>query len=228
MNEIRGAALAAPFPDFTGARAAWSLLSAIIDATRSAAVNDMGADERDSRDRNEEIAFAAVRGGDRSAYDYLVRKYMRKALSISWGIVRDPHDAEDLTQEAFVRAFQKIGSVKTPEAFAPWLYRIVTNLSLDHLRRRKRHGTEAIPESYAAKDRSDALSGEVLARRIDAAMETLPDMQRVVARLFLVEQFSHAEIAVMVGLNEGTVRSHLSHARRKLQQALSDLYEVAQ
>jgi len=63
------------------------------------------------------------------------------------------------------------------------------------------------------------------ASRIDRAIESLPEMQRVVARLFIVEEFEHAEIAAMTGLAEGTVRSHLSHARKKLQEALKDLRE---
>jgi RNA polymerase sigma-70 factor (ECF subfamily) len=66
-----------------------------------------------------------------------------------------------------------------------------------------------------------------IARRIDAALETLPEMQRVVARLHLVEQFEHQEIAAMMGLSDGTVRSHLSHARKKLQEKLADLYRSA-
>jgi RNA polymerase sigma-70 factor (ECF subfamily) len=217
MNASSGAALAAPCFVFAIERIAASLWSNIT---------SMDVVEPAPRDRNEEIAIAAVRDGDHGAYDYLVQKYMRKALSISWGIVRDAHDAEDLTQEAFVRAFQKIGSVKSADAFSGWLYRIVANLSLDHLRRKKRRPTETLLESYAATNRSDAISSEALSTRIDTAIETLPEMQRVVARLFLVEEFSHAEIAGMLGLTDGTVRSHLSHARRKLQELLSDVYEV--
>jgi RNA polymerase sigma-70 factor (ECF subfamily) len=66
-----------------------------------------------------------------------------------------------------------------------------------------------------------------LSQRIDAAIESLPENQRMVARLYLVEQFDHAEIASMMNLSEGTVRSHLSLARRKLKEQLSDLYEVS-
>ncbi|HSP33718.1 MAG TPA: sigma-70 family RNA polymerase sigma factor, partial [Thermoanaerobaculia bacterium] len=68
-----------------------------------------------------------------------------------------------------------------------------------------------------------ALSSQIAAR-IDGAIESLPEMQRVVARLFLVEEFEHAEIARMTGLTEGTVRSHLSLARKKLREELADVY----
>ncbi|HVR41545.1 MAG TPA: sigma-70 family RNA polymerase sigma factor, partial [Thermoanaerobaculia bacterium] len=77
----------------------------------------------------------------------------------------------------------------------------------------------------ARRDDADlgAQSNEI-ASRVDAAIESLPEMQRIVARLHLVEQFEHAEIAAMTGLSDGTVRSHLSHARRKLKEQLADLY----
>lgn len=179
-------------------------------------------------DALEARAIAAVKRGDDNQYAYLVTKYMKRVVSIAWGIVRNPDDAEDLAQEAFVKAFRTMSRFKEGEPFGPWIYRIVTNLSLDMLKHRQRHRQEALDESEAAsrRDRADlpALTGE-LQRRIDAAIESLPEMQRVVARLHLVEQFSHAEIAAMMKLSEGTVRSHLSLARGKLKKDLADVYE---
>jgi RNA polymerase sigma-70 factor (ECF subfamily) len=173
-------------------------------------------------------AIEAAKRGDREAYEQLVRRYMKRALSISWGIVRNAHDAEDLTQEAFVRAFEKIGSFRSTERFGPWLFRIVTNLSLDLLRSAKRHPTEEVPATLRSADRTDGIPSETMAARIDAAIESLPEMQRLVARLFLVEELSHGEIAAITGLSDGTIRSHLSHARRKLQRELEDLREAQQ
>ena len=172
-------------------------------------------------------AIERVRGGDGGAYDYLVSKYLRRVVSIAWGIMRNAHDAEDLAQEAFVKAYQNIGRFRTGEPFGPWVYRIVTNASLDVLKHRTKFRHEEIAESAPAARRDDADLPAVttqIATRIDAAIEELPEMQRIVARLHLVEQFEHAEIAAMTGLSEGTVRSHLSHARRKLQEKLADLY----
>jgi len=176
----------------------------------------------------EQRAIAAVKSGDAAAYDYLVSKYMKRVVSIAWGIVRNAHDAEDLAQEAFVKAFQTIARFKSGEPFGPWIYRIVTNLSLDVVKHRQRYRHEEINESLPAArgDRADlsAMTNE-LARRIDEAIESLPEMQRVVARLYLVEHFEHAEIAAMTSLSEGTIRSHLSLARAKLRERLIDLYE---
>src|SRR5712691_4618937 len=172
-------------------------------------------------------AIAAVKDGDNRSYDYLVSKYMKRVVSIAWGIVRNAHDAEDLAQEAFVKAFQTIARFKPGEPFGPWIYRIVTNLALDVLKHRQRFRHEELTDSHPAERATSAdlpaVSNE-LARRIDAAIESLPEMQRVVARLYLVEYFEHAEIAAMTGLTEGTVRSHLSLARAKLRDRLSDLY----
>jgi len=149
-------------------------------------------------------------------------------VSIAWGIVRNAHDAEDLAQEAFVKAFQTIDRFKSGEPFGPWIYRIVTNLSLDVMKHRSRFRHEEISESEQAtrRDRADLMaSANEIGSRIDDAIRSLPEQQRVVARLYLVEEFDHAEIAAMTGLTEGTVRSHLSLARRKLREQLADLYE---
>lgn len=178
-------------------------------------------------DSFEQRAIDAVKRGDASAYDYLVSKYMKRVVSIAWGIVRNAHDAEDLAQEAFVKAYQTIGRFKTGQPFGPWIYRIVTNLALDVVKHRKRFRHEELRDVEPAARRDDAdlpARSSELSARIDEAIEALPEMQRIVARLYLVEEFGHAEIAAMTGLSEGTVRSHLSLARGKMKERLSDLY----
>jgi RNA polymerase sigma-70 factor (ECF subfamily) len=174
-------------------------------------------------------AIAAVKHGDASPYDYLVSKYMKRVVSIAWGILRNAHDAEDLAQEAFVKAFETISRFRSGEPFGPWIYRIVTNLALDVVKHRTRFRHEEISESAPAPrgDRADLpAEANELARRIDQAIQSLPEMQRIVARLYLVEQFDHSEIAKMTGLSEGTIRSHLSLGRAKLKDKLADLYEA--
>jgi RNA polymerase sigma-70 factor (ECF subfamily) len=180
-----------------------------------------------NEDPVEARAIAAVKAGDAGSYDYLVSKYTKRVVSIAWGIVRNGTDAEDLAQEAFVKAYESIRRFKTGEPFGPWIYRIVTNLGLDLIKHRKRFRHEEITDAAPAerRDRADlpAIANE-LADRIGSAIESLPEMQRVVARLYLVEQFDHTEIAAMTGLTEGTIRSHLSLARGKLKEKLADLH----
>lgn len=209
MRSSHGAALTAPLNCEYG----------LSEAATSGAVGERAISSE------ERIALEAIRNGNHDAYATLVDLYMRKAVSIAWGVVRNQHDAEDLVQEAFVRAFEKIGSVRSGESFGPWLFRIVTNLSLDHLRRQKRRPMDELDEHLPSSIKTDSLPVETLASRIDAAILTLPEMQQLVARLHLVEELTHAEIAVITGLTEGTVRSHLFHARKKLQQMLVDVWE---
>jgi len=185
------------------------------------------AQARRADDPLEARAIESARSGDAGAYDYLVSKYMKRVVSIAWGIVRNAHDAEDLAQEAFVKAYRTIDRFRSGEPFGPWIYRIVTNLSLDVVKHRKRYRQEPLDdrEPAARRDLAD-LPAETreLSERIDEAIESLPAMQRIVARLYLVEQFGHAEIAAMTRLSEGTIRSHLSLARTKLKDKLSDVY----
>ena len=179
-------------------------------------------------DAGERQLIERVQAGDGEAYDALVANYLRRVVSIAWSIVRNADDAEDLAQEAFVKAYQNIGRFRSGEPFGPWIYRIVTNLALDVMKHRTKFRHEEITDAEPAARRDDAelpaVTGQI-ARRIDEAIESLPEMQRIVARLHLVEQFEHQEIAAMTGLSEGTVRSHLSHARTKLKARLADLYE---
>ena len=172
--------------------------------------------------------IARVQDGDAEAYDTLVSKYLPRVVAIAWGVVRNAHDAEDLAQEAFVRAYQNIGRFRTAEPFGPWIGRIVTNLALDVLKHRRKFRHEELAGTEPATRRDDAdvmAASNDIGARIDAAIEELPEMQRLVARLHLVEEMEHAEIAAITGLSDGTVRSHLSHARAKLKEKLADLYD---
>jgi RNA polymerase sigma-70 factor (ECF subfamily) len=182
-----------------------------------------------NQDPIEARAIAAVKSGDAGSYEYLVSKYTKRVVSIAWGIVRNAADAEDLAQEAFVKAYESIGRFKTGEPFGPWIYRITTNLALDVMKHRKRFRHEEITDAAPAERRDSAdlqaFTNEI-GQRIDRSIESLPEMQRLVARLYLVEQFGHGEIAKMMNLSEGTVRSHLSLARGKLKKELADLYEA--
>lgn len=182
----------------------------------------------DDLPEEEARVIARVQDGDAEAYDALVSKYLRRVVSIAFGFVRNAHDAEDLAQEAFVKAYQSIGRFRITEPFGPWIYRIVTNLALDVMKHRRKFRHEEIGEDAPAARRDDAelpAVSNAIASRIDDAIEELPEMQRVVARLHLVEELEHAEIAAITGLSAGTVRSHLSHARTKLKARLADLYD---
>lgn len=180
-----------------------------------------------SADPREARAIAAARAGDAGGFDYLVATHARRVAGVAWTLTGSADQAEDLAQEAFVRAFEKIGTFREGEAFAPWILRIVANLAIDAVRARGRLESDDALAGFAARrgDEPDvrAESAE-MGRRIDEALRSLPLMQQMVARLYLVEEWDHAEIAEATGLPTGTVRSHLSLARARLRDRLGDLW----
>lgn len=178
---------------------------------------------------DDDALLAAAQAGDRDAYGELVRGHMPRALAVAHAVVGNRADAEDVAQEAFVRAFRNLSRFRPGAPFAPWLFRITTNVALDVLKHRRRSREEDLDDSHRARAADDADAGAVAnerARRIAAAIEALPEMQRLVARFSLIEELGHDEIAAILDISEGTVRSHLSHAKQTLRSKLSDLYEV--
>jgi RNA polymerase sigma-70 factor, ECF subfamily len=177
---------------------------------------------------NDDSLVGRAQRGDAEAYDALVSKYLRRVVAIAFSIVRNAHDAEDLAQEAFVKAYQSIGRFRAGAPFGPWIGRIVTNLALDVARHRAKFRHDSIDDTQPAARRDDAELPAMrsdLASRIDAALDELPEMQQLVARLHLIEEMDPAKIAEATGMNPGTVRSHLSLARTKLKAKLADLYD---
>jgi RNA polymerase sigma-70 factor (ECF subfamily) len=182
------------------------------------------ADGKTPDDPFEARAIERAREGDGDAFDSLVTRWSSRVTSLAWTVTGSRDAAEEVAQEAFVRAWESLGRFRPGLPFGPWIMRIATNLAIDHLRHEKRFETfESAPAPTADRIESPevrAQSSEALVR-IAGAIAALPEMQRIVAQLFLVEEYDHAEIAAMTGLAQGTVRSHLSIARTKLREALS-------
>lgn len=171
-------------------------------------------------------AADAFRNGDVAGFDWLAGRYLAKASRVANGILRSAEDAEDLAHEAFVKAWDQRHRLIAGREFGPWLMRIVRNLALDLLRHRRCVKLEPFELTSMAPQNEgpDSLAyGRLLAGRIREAFEHLPPRQRTVASLYLVYGFRHAEIARMTSLPEGTVRSHLSVARKRLRRELSDV-----
>jgi len=172
-------------------------------------------------------ASEAFRHGDAAAFDWLAARYLGKARSAARRFVRSAMDAEDLAHDAFLRAWDYREHLIAGRRFGPWLLQIVRNLAIDLLRHRGCVPQESLRLSEAAPrlDSPDTIANaRLLAERIRRAMNGLPLTQRTVARLYLEYGFRHAEIARMTSLSEGTVRSHLSIARKRLRVALSDCH----
>jgi len=177
---------------------------------------------------NEAAAVEAFRSGDLGGLEWLATRYMRDAVAIARGLLKRQPDAEDVVQDAFVRAWKKRDQFRTGERFGPWLNRIVTTIALDLLKHHRRRREEEIDAAHpiAIHLQPDAVAnGRQVAERIAEAIDGLPPMQRTVASLFIVQELDHAEIAGMLDLSDGTVRSHLSLARRRLRETLKEFME---
>lgn len=190
-----------------------------------------------SLDDDRLVRFA--RDGAHWAMEELVHRYRNKAFAIAYRLCSgQKQDAEDFTQEAFLRAFRNLQKFRGNATFYTWFYRILVNVCLDGKRRQNRWQKLISPwlpwkrgENREAEDvagHSDTikeLSNRQLSRDIDGAMQALPEKQRVAFQLKALEGMSIAEIAQVMGTAEGTVKSHLFRATHSLRQALKDWEE---
>jgi len=177
--------------------------------------------------------------GDTKAFEQLVIKYRSKVFSMIYGIVQNEQDAWDSAQEGFIKAWRSIHRFKSESSFYTWLYRIMTNVTLDALRRKSLkksaefddHVTSSqIEPSSRTTPVADPLPHRGLERaeirqRIEQAIDQLSPEHRAVILMKEVEDLQYNEIAEAVGCSIGTVMSRLFYARKKLQAMLKDVYE---
>ena len=160
------------------------------------------------------------REGDQRAQFQVYKLYYKAMFNTSLRIVNDDMEAEDVMQEAFLSAFEKINTYSGTVSFGAWLKRIVVNRSLDALGKRK--GIfEDIESHVGIRDDSpdDAAYREEVDTRVEevkAAIERLPEGYRVILSLYLIEGYDHDEIAEMLNISSSTSRSQLSRAKQKL------------
>ena len=168
-----------------------------------------------------------ARQGDRAAFGRLVERYAGAVRRVTRAVLRDPDDADDAAQDAFLAAWRGLGRVDPRRPFAPWLLRVAVNAALDRTRRRTVRRTEPLddtaPGEGSLPDRETERS--LMRERLSEALDDLPPRQRAAVVLFEVEGFAHAEIAAILGVPEGTVRSDVHHARRRLRATLADWKE---
>lgn len=158
-----------------------------------------------------------VRRGDREAYQGIVQSYMQTAYYIALGFVRNPQDALDVSQDAFVRAFRKIKQYDPEKRFFPWFYRLLKNLCLDHIKKRRRLAEVPLEDVQVFReDKHNRELKEILWKGI----EQLPFEQREVIILRYFQQCSYQEIAEVTGKPMGTVMSSLFYAKKKLKDIL--------
>jgi len=165
-----------------------------------------------------------ARGGNLLAFEEVVRRYERRVYAVAFRIVRRHDVADDVTQEAFIRAHRALDSFDPSRPFGPWICRIAANLAINHVRSPESR-EEPLPEGHAEQPSADpGPEGGVLEREgreiLERALDALPGEQRAVFVLRVYEELSYREIADALGLSPGTVMSRLSRAREKLRHAL--------
>lgn len=170
---------------------------------------------------------AAHAPAERAAFEELVRQHYQQAYTIAYRLTGSHADADDLTQEALVRAYQSFDRYQRHLPFANWLYRIMVNLHIDQVRRRPRHRVEsvdAVAGGLEIADRSGDPAEVLLARELDerlqVALAKLPHEFRTAVLLCDVQGFSYEEIAEIMRCSIGTVRSRVHRGRKQLRSML--------
>ena len=186
------------------------------------------------KDVDERALIERCRAGDVAAFEPLVEKYRQRVWRLAFQVLRDREEAWDCAQDAFVRAFQSLGSFRGQSAFYTWLFRIAMNVATDRLRSRgaqaRAFGTQAIPAEEWERTAPDpqarpdqAAIGAERRERISQALDTLPPNARAIIMLSDVEGLSYREIATVLNCPIGTVMSRLHNARRRLRTALGPM-----
>src|SRR6478609_8671039 len=177
----------------------------------------------------------AARKGDMVAFEELVARHRDKIYARAYTMMRNEDEAIDLSQEAWVKGWQRLVQFQGDSSFATWITRIVINLCLDELRKQKRRRTESIEEMdeesggverqmpVITTNPTERLERGELRQRIDKALEQMSHEHRTVLVLHEFEEMEYKEIAKAMGCSIGTVMSRLFYARRKLAALLTDL-----
>ncbi len=194
---------------------------------------------RDPGDDRELVESA--RKGDREAFRTLFERYHRRAYALAFGVLRHQDDALDVVQDAFIKAHKYLDKFEGNSSFYTWLYRIVMNLAIDHLRKHRRTRPVELDEQHLEEGSTSgddtllpkilgahpgrALMDKEIRARIDEALGELSENHRAVLVMRELEGLSYEEMAQAMGCSKGTIMSRLFHARKNMQKRLADLVD---
>lgn len=171
---------------------------------------------------------ARMRAGDGEAFKALVLRHLPGLLIVARRMLRDDYEAEDVTQEAFLRLWRLGSQFDVGTAgVRPWLRKVVTNLCIDRVRSRTRMiVTDEVPDAEERATQLDGMIEQSRAARVAAALRQLPDRQRLALTLFHFEGMSQIEIGREMGVSDEAVESLLGRARRQLKAGLKDEWQA--
>lgn len=186
----------------------------------------------------DEFLVRQTLSGHRESFSTLVRRYQRQAHAVAFNKLNNTHDAQEVTQNAFVNAYQKLPSLEQPAAFGGWLMRIVNNLSLNYRRGRAVRSSLSLDQPSADDpDNSTGLAqnlpqhtpgptqlaeGKELGQALQQAMALLTPTQRATLEMFTLENLSQQQIATKLNMTVANVKWHIFSARKSLKQTLED------
>ncbi|HXV78047.1 MAG TPA: RNA polymerase sigma factor [Candidatus Polarisedimenticolaceae bacterium] len=176
---------------------------------------------KDERDSDEWEWVLGAQRGDRRCFEQLYRRHCGSIYALCLRLGRRSHEAEEMTQETFVRAWQHLDTFREPGHFGAWLNRVAVNLTLSARRRRSRRG-EPLPlfEEFVPTGETASGAGGESRVDLDRAIACLPDGARTVFVLHDVHGYRHHEIATMTGIAIGTAKAQLHRARKRLRELL--------
>jgi RNA polymerase sigma-70 factor (ECF subfamily) len=191
---------------------------------------------RTSEQLDEELVLR-VQQGDKSAYDLLVTKYQHKIIQLVNRYVKDPSEAQDVAQEAFIKAYRALGNFRGDSAFYTWLYRIAINTAKNYLVSRTRRSSdyqvdiqdaeqiENAPQLQGMESPERLLLNQEIVETIKTAIDKLPKEMRIAIMLREFEGMSYEEIAQAMDCPVGTVRSRIFRAREAIDNKLNPLLD---
>ena len=182
---------------------------------------------------DEDLIRAAVAGDD-VAFRELLERYKKRAFGVAIGIVGDPDEAQDVVQDAFIKAYQNLKEFRFGSNFYTWFYRLLVNQAIDRWRKTSRAATVSLEEAWLSEESSPAdlvafpktpeelTANRELAAALSRAIGALPEYHRAVIVLREVDGLAYEEIAEVLKCSVGTVMSRLHYARAKLREALKE------
>jgi RNA polymerase sigma-70 factor (ECF subfamily) len=177
--------------------------------------------------------------GDRRAFDRLIQRYQRQAVAVAYRLLGNNHDALEVTQDAFLKAYKSLATLQKPDAFGGWFLRIVSNLSLNYRRSRKNRRQLPLDDLFGSSesghaqtggsewmarsaDPAKALQSRELGAKLQEALQQLPEKQRLAILMFTVDELPQKDVAAALNCSVEAIKWHVFQGRKKLRELLKD------